>query len=299
MEIFYCDVCGLRLSAAESEAAQRGGEEAKPLCAKCRARILPPTARKVSGAHLAPATVSSRKLLPAQRQASSRREPEQPSGHRKSSSRIGVYILVGVLAGAVGAVFALSSRNAAPAPTVELTASPPRKAEPEPPPDAQRQNAEPKPSPTEQPQPSKPSATTTTAIEKAAQEEFEQLCRFAGIGAEDWNGRAARVETFLQRYGETVVGARARVLLREFQGRLTEAQPAVAVVMPPPPVAPPPIETKPSDSGEPDAFAIATGSAAFQDEILELMRKRDLTAAAARLKRAEADPLLKQSWVAD
>jgi DNA-directed RNA polymerase subunit RPC12/RpoP len=60
--------------------------------------------------------------------------------------------------------------------------------------------------------------------EQIAQEAFEALTRVEGLGPEDKAGRIMRLEEFLRKHGETIVAARARVLLAELKGAKPTAQ---------------------------------------------------------------------------
>ncbi|HYF50340.1 MAG TPA: PA14 domain-containing protein [Planctomycetota bacterium] len=339
MEIVYCSTCGFRIKDADFAEGRAARVDDKPYCQKCRPA--PPAApRKSPGTGITG--------IPAQRASVVGHAPYHPA-HSASHAGHGVHdsglrtrdtavraepkgnaVLIIGGAAAVLLIFGLilfSGGGSTPktqAKTVEKV--PPEKTEKSADPERVQANVpEPRPQPTNprrpdrterEPAPRLPPMLTEDTREAAARDAFNAIVN--STTEVDKLGRAAQWEDFLQRYGDTIIAARARGIHEALQREIASDKPPKSMVELPGPgtLAPTPDINNagggdaPKTASQPpgptpapaplaqnlarmEMFEARVAYAAYQDEVLALARKLNGVAVNQRVSKAEGEAALK------
>jgi hypothetical protein len=244
VKLYFCENCGKRLSEEDIEQGRaRDKKLTGAFCKDCATGVQ---------------TIETLPLDPkeAQRILSEARRPSKPitrpvsSVVRRSgvsSSGNGRKLALAVAAGVVGMLLVITvallvggkkpptpveaSSEAKPRPPEARQATPPGNTDAMPAPPADRQK----------PGPEAAKPTPAVDPEERAAQAWEETQKFSGLAPDDKAARIAKIQAFLQEYGQTIVAARARVLLKSLEEpppRPVET-PQPKEPPPKPPVAPP------------------------------------------------------------
>lgn len=275
MQIFYCDQCGKRIPQAQLDNGQalRLGDD-KLACSDCAQHTASrPAARaqaksssiRLDAVHSVKNPSSSGTLVPYRRPTrESGGSHDRHGGHGHgahgakgaapaSPAKLYAGIAIGFVVVLLGVLFASGGSKKIEADHREAADIPKAKAETAPSPlpakgpqiltpPGRTPAAPPTPATRTVPAPATlpPAQDPAEDREDQAADAFDTLKKFEGLAEDDKEGRKQKIESFLETYGDTMPGARARVLLQNLESGLSADDPDDA---------PEPVETQNAEKG--------------------------------------------------